>query len=38
MNMYISNAMHKTRKNTLDSALVWIIFGTVLGLIACKLT
>ena len=28
----------RTRKDTLDSPLVWIIMGTILGLIACKLT
>ena len=38
MNMNISNATHTARKNTLDSPLVWIIMGTILGLIACKLT
>ena len=38
MNMNISNAIHRTRKNTLDSPLIWIIMGTILGLIACKLT
>ena len=37
MSMNISNAIHRTRKNTLDSPLVWIIMGTMLGLIACKL-
>ena len=38
MHMNISNGIHITRKNTLDSPLVWIITGTILGLIACKLT
>ena len=38
MDMNISNAIHRTLKNTLDSPLVWIIMGTILGLIACKLT
>ena len=38
MNMNISNTIHTTRKNTLDSPLVWIIMGTIFGLIACKLT
>ena len=38
MNMNISNAIHRTGKHTLDSPLVWIIMGTILELIACKLT
>ena len=38
MNMNISNAIHRTRKNTLDNPLVWIILGTIFGLIACKLS
>ena len=38
MSMNISNAIQRTREHTLDSPLVWIIMGTILGLIACKLT
>ena len=38
MDINFSTAFHKTRESTLDNPLFWILFGTVLGLIACKLT
>ena len=38
MDINFSTTYTKTLKSALDNPLFWIVFGTVLGLIACKLT